>query len=200
MGRFGGQTFEDARADPALRLGLACGGVATLAALIGYVLVPWAASGEWNVFGVIVGVAIGTTRIPLWRHVAVLVAVPLALALGGTLLARRRGLDGRAADATVVGGVVIVPVLAVVGLYAVSAVGYGMALGSGPATLAERLGFGLAFTLWSLLFGFLALIVWLVIVVVAESLGAVAGYLLARGIVRLTGRRESTTATPTDGE
>jgi hypothetical protein len=126
--------------------------------------------------------------------------VPLALALGGTLLARRRGLDGRAADATVVGGVVIVPVLAVVGLYAVSAVGYGMALGSGPATLAERLGFGLAFTLWSLLFGFLALIVWLVIVVVAESLGAVAGYLLARGIVRLTGRRESTTATPTDGE
>lgn len=118
-------------------------------------------------------------------HALVLVVVPFVCTLAAVLAARRRGLAGQATDAKVVGAIVLLPFVTVIALFLLTVVGVGIYFGLGPEmALYERVmvAVGVAF-LGVAIGGIFGLFIGAV-VLLGESAGAGAGYLLARRLTR----------------
>lgn len=185
------RTATRLRRDRAFLLGLLGGVVVAAAGLVGYIAVPaLAASGDPT--EAVVSSGIDLLGRPLWYHGIVLVVPSCAASLAGTLLVRRWGLTGWAPVAKLAGGIVGVPFVTIVVTYVVTAVGVGVAFATTPTgSLSEGVVLFVVFTVYALIFGLLVAFVAAFVVVPGVLLGAASGYLLARGIVRVSGARSA---------
>lgn len=155
--------------DRGLLLGVLGGSVTALVGVVGYVLVPLSATEYANGLDVTWEILAYFAQRPLLHHAAVLLVPPFVTTLVAVSIARRWGLDDRWTDTEIVGGIVLVPFVAVwiAMIVAVSAIG---------ATDSP------AFVPWALLFGVPLTIIISAIVLAVESTGALGGYVLLEGL------------------
>lgn len=166
------------------------GAVATsLAGLLGYVVVPTLTGAQPS----FTAASISAVESRGLTHAVVLVGVPFTVSLVGTLFVRDRGFSGRRVDATVVGGVVLGPLVTVFLTYFVTAAAFGVAAGVRAGGVTDAVVVTVGFTAWALLFGVLVLFVAFPSVAVLETTAATAGDLCARGLWAAVENRRVTT-------
>jgi len=174
-----------ARRDRALVIGLLGGAVTSLTGIVAYFLVPYLRGDVPNLGEALVSGAMEFFGFSPVYHVFVLVVVPFVCTVVGVLVARRQGLSGQAIDAKIVGGIVLLPFVTALALFIVTVVGIGVYFGLGPEmALYERVMVAVGVAFLGLAIGAIFGIFIAAVVLLGESAGAGAGYLLARRLTR----------------
>jgi len=175
-----------ARGDSALVVGLTGGGIASLAGIVAYFLVPYALGRSSSLGEAIVNGAFEFMSVSPLYHVVALVVVPFVCTVVAVRVARKRGLSGRSTDLKIVGSIVLIPFTTVIVVFLLTAVGIGATIGFGATEAAwyERILVTAGVSMLGILIGGIFLLFVATVVLVAEIVGAGSGYLLARRLSR----------------
>lgn len=174
-------------ADPPDRWPFLAGAATSLAAVVGYVVVPVAVGLSSDPLQATLDTAFEFASVPVTTHLALLVAPPLLVVASALVAARRRGYHRRTTARRVGVGAVVGPLLTLWAAMVMAAIGVGVTFSSGGMALHAEVLLAVAFTVWALLFGLLFATIMTPVLVVAETAGALAGYLLVVGAERLAG-------------